>query len=163
MHSAPLNVRATAEEAAEMLVANTGLIVRHTGRNAITIARPSPYAGSQPPSSVFSTAALRVPNLQIGAPQPDKIALRAYSETIRNEVEAALKRDPNTNDGSYRVGVSLWVNDSRIVEGAEIFQSTGRVSRDIAVTSVLKRLQISRDAPANTPRPVRLVILVRSL
>jgi hypothetical protein len=153
----------TSDRALEMLIANTGLIVRYTGRNAITISRPSAFLGNQPPPSVFSNAALRMPVLQIGAGLPDKIALRAYSDAIRTQVEAALKRYPETRDGSYRVGVSLWVGGDRTVERAELFQSTGRASRDAAVKTVLQSLVINQDSPPNTPRPVKLVIVVRSL
>jgi hypothetical protein len=152
----------TPDEALEILLEDTGLIVRYTGPNAVTIGRPSPLPGHLPPANVLSAGSVRLPTLAVIPPTLDRAALRSYSDAVRGDVESALQRDPSTRGGNYRVGVRLWISEDRKVTRAQVSQSTGSARRDQAVVEALEKLTISRDAPANTPRPIRLVIAVRS-
>jgi len=89
--------------------------------------------------------------------------LSDYIGAIQQDLQKALKTNGATRDGSYRVGVDLWVDPSRTVRRTEVFRSTGNPGRDTAVASVLQGVVIRRPAPAHTPQPVRVMIVVRSM
>jgi hypothetical protein len=50
-----------------------------------------------------------------------------------------------------------------MIERTELLRSTGDGDRDAAVAAALRGVTVSQPTPANTPQPVRVVIVVRSL
>lgn len=145
------------------MLAGTDLEVRYIRPNAITIA-PVSAAGGLPPAHPLGAADMALEPLRVNAPADDgDRARRDYSTTVQSDIEAALRRNAKTRAGDYRFGIRLWVDSSRVVQRTEMVQSTGDRNRDEAVSATLRGLVISRQAPNNTPSPVHVVVVVRSL
>ena len=165
LRSAPLDGEYSREAALKILLGDSGLVARYARSDAIALvdpAAPNPYA---PPDEALLGADMSLDTLHVaGATQgPDRNELSDYIGAIQQDLQKALKTNGATRDGSYRVGVDLWVDPSRTVRRTEVFRSTGNPGRDTAVASVLQGVVIRRPAPAHTPQPVRVMIVVRSM
>jgi hypothetical protein len=153
----------TREAALTRLLTGTDLTIRYTRANAVTLVPTSLRDADNPPADPLAIAdadltldTLRVPgSIEAGDP------LVEYSRAIQADIESALKRNATTRIGEYRVAVKLWVDPSRMVRRAELLRSSGDAARDVAISSSLQGLVLSRSSPANTPQPVRVVIEVK--
>lgn len=154
----------TPEEALNRLLSATELRVRYIRPDAITLALPS-AEDDKPPASPLVTADLSLGTLRVRATSDgdDAGSLNDYSESVQTDIQKALQKNNKTRGGNYRAVLDLWIDPSRTVKRTELFRSTGDQDRDAAVAATLRGLTISRSAPVNTPQPVRVVIVVKSL
>jgi hypothetical protein len=149
-----------------LLLTGTDLRVRYIRPDAITLAPPdAPRVASAPPSSPLSGVDLSLGTLRVrGSRDGDETArLNEYSERVQMDIQNALRKNARTRDGSYRAVLDLWIDPARTIERTELFRSTGDRERDAAIATTLRGVTISRPAPANAPRPVRISIVVTSL
>lgn len=149
--------------ALRILVAGTDLTINYTRSDAITLSLPM-ESYDLPPSHPLGNADLALDTLQVTAGvRPDAGRLSEFSASVQADIEGALRKDRRTRMGNYRASVKLWIDPPRTVRRAELAQSTGDFERDTSISEVLKGLELRAGPPANTPQPVRVVILVRSL
>jgi len=162
--SAAVEGNFTPVDALNLLLTGTDLKVQYNRPDAITLALPSSDQ-NRPPASPLVTADLSLGTLRVRATSDgdDAGRLHDYSESVQTDIQKALQKNTKTRGGSYRAVLDLWIDPSRTVQRTELFRSTGDQERDAAVASTLRGLTISRPAPANTPQPVRVVIVVKSL
>jgi len=156
----------TADAALNLLLKGTELRVRYIRPDAITLALPSAEAANSAlPAIPLATSDLSLGTLRVrGSSDSDGAArLLDYSQRVQMDIQNALRKNPRTRDGSYRAVLDLWIDSARTIERTELFRSTGDRERDAAVAATLRGVTISRPAPANTPQPVRVVIVVKSL
>ena len=155
----------TPEDALKLLLAGTELKARYTRPNAITLALPSSVplgaAAGPMPKADLSLGTLRV--RASGEDEDNSSSLRDYNESVQTDVQKALQKNAKTRTGTYRIVLDLWVDPSRTIERTRLFQSTGDPDRDVAVSAALRGVTLSKPAPANTPQPVRVAIVVRAL
>jgi hypothetical protein len=165
LRSAPLDGEYSREAALKILLGNSGLVARYARADAIALVDPTAPNPDAPPDSALPNTDMSLDTLHVAgaARGPDREELSDYIGAIQQDLQKALKTNGTTRDGSYRVGVDLWVDSSRTVRRTEVFRSTGNPGRDTAVASVLQGVVIRRPAPANTPQPVRVMIVVRSM
>ncbi len=155
------------ETALQMLLAGTDLRVRYTRSNVITLAPASALDADQPP---VHPLALTKPDMALdtllvsGPPEhPDQAQLDAYISTVQSDIQKALKKSVRTGKNiDYRLGIKLWIDASRTVQKAELFQSTGNQESDTQVASALQGLTLSHTAPPKTPQPIRFMIEIRT-
>jgi len=155
-----------ADEALNLLLAGTELKVRYIRPDAITLALPSAEGvGYSPPAVPLATSDLSLERLRVRRHGDADAAarLRDYSERVQMDIQNALRKNARTREGSYRAVLDIWIDPARTIERTELFRSTGDHERDVAVSTALRGLTISKPAPANTPQPVRVVIVVKSL
>jgi Secretin and TonB N terminus short domain/TonB C terminal len=154
----------TPDAALNILLTGTDLRVRYLRPDAITLA-PLSADGDGPPSAPFATVDLSLGTLRVrGSSDSDSAArLHDYSESVQADIQGALRKNAKTRAGDYRAVLDIWIDPSRTIQRTELFRSTGDHERDTAVTAALSGLTVSRPAPANTPQPVRVVVLVKSL
>jgi hypothetical protein len=154
----------TRDAALRLLLSDTDLVVRYTRADAITLTPLSLQAAQEAPTGSTHSADLVLDTMHIRAVHADDLSrLRSYSRVIENDITVALKGNPHTKVGNYRVGVRLWIDQYRIITRTELFRSPGDKERDAAISSVLGGLVISAACPANTPQPVALMISVNSV
>jgi hypothetical protein len=154
----------TRDTALRLLLSDTDLVVRYTRADAITLTPLSLQAADEAPTGSTHSADLVLDTMHIRAAHADDLSrLRSYSRVIENDVTVALKGNPRTKVGSYRVGVRLWIDQDRTITRTELFHSSGDKERDAAISSVLGGLVISAASPENTPQPVALMISVNSV
>ena len=113
-----------------------------------------------PPAMELSLGTLRV---RATAEADDGRQLHDYSDGLRADIQKVLQKNAATRGGSYRATLDLWIDPLRTVQRIDLVRSTGDQSRDTAVADALRGLIINRPTPANTPQPVRVVIVVRSV
>ncbi|WP_245331918.1 STN domain-containing protein [Bradyrhizobium sp. NAS80.1] len=155
--------RMTPDDALKRLLGNTDLVVRHASREAITLVAPAPLEKQElPPVDALSDADLSLGELRVRATaRPNDLERFAdYSETVRNEIQYALLKNPRSATGNYRAVLDLWIDPSRTVRKAALLHSTGDDARDSAITTTLQGLTISRPTPADAPQPIRAVVAV---
>ena len=152
------------DAALDLLLTGTELRVKYIRPDAITLALRS-ADGDAPPPIGLATADLSLGTLWVrGTSDGDDTArLHDYSESVQTDIQKALQRNARTRAGSYRAVLDLWIDPSRTIQRTELFRSTGDRERDTAVAAALRGVTISRPAPANTPQPVRVAIVVESL
>jgi hypothetical protein len=155
----------TREEALRILLGDDDLIVRYARADSVVLLNPAQAHRDEPPEALRASADIALDTLHVGKAQnePDRGALADYISVIQQDVQQALRKRGRSTSGSYRVGVELWVDPSRTIRKTEVFQSTGDHDRDVAVAEALQGVIIRQAAPANTPQPVRVMIVVRSL
>jgi hypothetical protein len=155
----------TREEALRILLGDDDLIVRYARADSVVLLNPAQAHRDEPPEALRASADIALDTLHVGKAQnePDRGALADYISVIQQDVQQALRKRGRSTSGSYRVGVELWVDPSRTIRKTEVFQSTGDRDRDVAVAEALQGVIIRQAAPANTPQPVRVMIVVRSL
>jgi hypothetical protein len=154
----------TPDAALDRLLTATGLKVRYTRPDAITLALLS-AADDRPPASPLGAADLSLGTLRVrgSSDGDDEARLHDFSETVQADIQKALQKNARTRAGSYRAILDLWIDPQRTIQRTELFRSTGDQERDAAVAATLRGLTISRSAPANAPQPVRVAIVVKSL
>jgi hypothetical protein len=153
----------TADAALNLLLAETDLKVRYIRPDAITLALPSAEGVSYtPPAIPLGSSSLSLGTLRVRGTSDDTAGLQDFSQRLQMDIQNALRKNPRTRDGSYRAVLDLWIDSARAIERTELFRSTGDRDRDAAVAAALRGVTVSRP-PANTPQPVRVVIVVRSL
>ncbi|MDQ8728074.1 STN domain-containing protein [Bradyrhizobium sp. LHD-71] len=155
----------TREAALNVLLGDNNLVPRYARADSVVLVNPLMASANDPPETLLGEADLALDTLHVNASRngPDRNALTDYVGAIQQDVQQALRRAAKTGSGTYRVGVDLWVDQARTIRKAEIFRSTGDIGRDSAVSEVLQGLVIRQSAPARTPQPVRVMIVVRSL
>ena len=155
----------TPAAALEVLLDGSGLKVRYSGPDAITLAFPSANEDAPPSHPLAGAADLSIGTLRVHGSMEDVKApnLHDFTAMLQSDIQTALRRNARTRGGSYRAVVDLWVDPSRAVQRIELSQSTGDRERDASVQAALQGLIVSRPAPPNTPQPVRVVIMVRPL
>jgi hypothetical protein len=154
-----------ADAALNLLLTGTELKVRYIRPDAITLALPNAEGvGYVPPATPLGTSDLSLGTLRVrGSSDNDAARLQDYSQRVQMDVQNALRKNARTREGNYRAVLDLWIDPARTIERTELFRSTGDRERDAAVAAALRGLTISRPAPVNTPQPVRVVIVVKSL
>lgn len=163
LNSSPVEGTFSPETALRTLLIGTELTVQYTRSDAITLALPSSQQ-DLPPMNPLGDADLMLDTLRITAGEStDQDGLREFSQATQLDIESALRKNARTRTGSYRASVKLWVDPSRTVRRAELAQSTGDPERDASIADTLQGLVLRQVPPANTPQPVRVVIVVRSL
>lgn len=165
LRSARLDGEYSREAALKILLGDSGLVARYARADAIALVDPTAPNPFDPPEGSLPGADMSLDTLHVaGATKgPDRDELSDYIGAIQQDLQKALKANGSTREGSYRVGVDLWVDSSRTVSRTEVFRSTGSPGRDTAIASVLQGVVIRRPAPAHTPQPVRVMIVVRSM
>lgn len=154
------------DDALNLLLTGTELKVRYIGPDAITLALPSAEGvGYAPPATPLATSDLSLGRLRVrqNGDADDAVRLQDYSQRVQMDIQNALRKNARTRDGNYRAVLDIWIDPARTIERTEWFRSTGDHERDVAVSAALRGLTISKPAPANTPQPVRVVIVVKSL
>ena len=164
--SAGLEGTYAADVALTLLLTGTELKVRYIRPDAITLALPNAEGVGYAPAA----APLAPPDLSLGrlrvrrTGDGDETArLQDYSQRVQMDIQNALRKNAKTRDGNYRAVLDIWIDPARTIERTELFRSTGDHERDSAVVATLRGLTISRPAPANTPQPVRVGIVVKSV
>ena len=154
----------TPDEALTMLLTGTDLKVQYVRPDTITLAlrsvSPDGPSAKAPPAMELSLGTLRV---RATAEADDGRQLHDYSDGLRADIQKVLQKNAATRGGSYRATLDLWIDPLRTVQRIDLVRSTGDQSRDTAVADALRGLIINRPPPANTPQPVRVVIVVRSV
>lgn len=155
----------TREQALKMLLGNSNLSIRYARADSVVLINPALANLDEPPAALQGMTDLSLDTLHVRSSQgsPDRNELNEYIGVIQRDVQRALRKGEKTGSGSYRVGVDLWVDPSRMIRKTEVFRSTGDRERDVAIAAALQGLVIGQDAPARTPQPVRVMIVVRSL
>ena len=154
----------TADAALNLLLKGTELRVRYIRPDAITLAPPvAEVVRRVPPAIPLAASDLSLGTLRVRGSGSNDARLQDYSQGVQMDIQNALRKNPRTRDGSYRAVLDLWIDPARTIERTELFRSTGDSERDAAVAATLRGVTISRPAPANTPQPVRVGIVVNSL
>lgn len=151
------------DAALKLLLAGTELKVKYIRPDAITLALQS--EGDMPSPIPRGTADLSLGTLRVRGTSDgsDTNRLHNFSESIQTDIQRALQKNSRTRAGSYRAVLDLWIDQSRTIQRAELLRSTGDRERDAAVAATLRGVTLSRPAPANTPQPVRVGIVVEAL
>ncbi|QUS38445.1 energy transducer TonB [Tardiphaga alba] len=152
----------TRDAALRLLIADTGLMIRYTRANSITLV-PAIADPDAPPMAVFDQADLALDTLLVRKQRPttDASQLRAYSGVIQADIQQALRKESKTRNGVYSAGIKLWIDGPRTIRRTELFRSSGDHERDDAIGRLLDGLQVSQAPPAHTPQPVMVMITVR--
>ena len=162
--SAAVQGKFAPDTALNLLLTGTGLKVRYLRPDAITLALPDADGPGVPSSTAPSASSdLSLGTLRVRRSGDDATRLRDYSQSVQMDIQNALRKNAKTRDGSYRAVLDLWIDPASTIERTELFRSTGDRDRDAAVTTTLRGVTISRPTPVNTPQPIRVVIVVRSL
>jgi hypothetical protein len=164
--SAAIDGEYTREAALKALLGKTDLVVRYARADAVALADPSAASPDEPPGDLLGNADMTLDMLHVAklpSNAPDRNALSDYIGTIQHDIQRALQKAAATRGDSYRVGLDLWVDPFRTVRRTEVFRSTGDPKRDVAVSAALQGLTFRQPAPARTPQPVRVMIVVRAM
>ena len=164
--SAAVQGKFAADTALNLLLAGTDLKVRYIRPDAITLALPDadgPGAVSSVAPSASSDMSLGTLHVRGSRDGDEAARLRDYSQSVQMDIQNALRKNAKTRDGSYRAVLDLWIDPASTIERTELYRSTGDRERDVAVATTLHGVTISRPVPVNTPQPIRVVIVVRSL
>jgi hypothetical protein len=162
--SAAVEGKFTADAALSLLLKETELKVRYIRPDAITLALPSAEGVNYaPPATPPASSSLSLGTLRVRGTNDDTAGLQDFSQRLQMDIQNALRKNPKTRDGSYRAVLDLWIDPARMIERTELLRSTGDRDRDAAVAAALRGVTVSRPTPANTPQPVRVVIVVKSL
>ncbi|WP_139247240.1 STN domain-containing protein [Hyphomicrobium sp. NDB2Meth4] len=153
----------TRQAAVEQLLAGTDLEIQYTRSDAITISSPYRQADLPPPTAL-GDADLLLDTLRVSSgPRPSERELENFGQSVKVDIAQALRRDERTKSGNYRASVKLWISPERVVNRAELAQSTGDVGRDASIADALGGLVLRQRPPDNAPQPIRVVIVVRSM
>lgn len=156
----------TREAALKTLLGNIDLVVQYSRADAITLVSPQSASLDEPPDTAggadLSLDTLHVPSTR---PEPavDRNELIEYINAIQYDVQSALQKSESTRGDSYRLGLELWVDSAKTIRRAHVFQSTGDMTRDNAISNRLEGLMLRRPAPPSARQPVRVMIIVRSM
>jgi hypothetical protein len=139
--SAAIEGKFTPEAALRMLLIGTGLVGRRTDVDAITI-----FAESREHRGNTSAVV------------PDEQFLGALQASILN----TLCQNAETQPGTYRMALQLWITPTGVLQRAELLSSTGNTQRDKALAEQLRGLPIVAKPPPGMTQPVTLAIVPRS-
>lgn len=150
------------DKALRRLLGDADLEIRHASRDAITLVAPSGRGQDLPPTNPLAVADLSIGELRVrpASRQNDLERFSDYSEIVRSEIQRALLKNAKTGSGNYRAIVDLWIDPSRTIRKATLLRPTGESGRDVAITTTLEGLEISRPTPAGAPQPIRAVVVV---
>jgi hypothetical protein len=157
--------RMVPDEALKQLLGNANLEIRHARDDAVTLVVPEPPEREDadlPPAEALSDTDLSLGELRVrqAVKQNDLDRFVDYSEVVRNEIQRALLKNPHSATGNYRAVLDLWIDPTRIIRKAALLRPTGDDARDVAITTTLQGLIISRPTPADAPQPIRAVVAV---
>jgi hypothetical protein len=154
----------TREAALRSLLGSNEFVVKYARADAVSLLDPTIDHPDEPPSMTLPKADLALNTLYITnkGKGPDPAALNAYIGAIQRDIQEALQRSTVASSGTYRVGLQLWVDQVRTVRRMEVVRSTGDSRRDNAIAASLQGLILRQDAPARTPQPVNVMIVVTS-
>jgi hypothetical protein len=77
---------------------------------------------------------------------------------VQAGVMAALCGHPEARPGDFKVAVRFWITGSGAIANPALLASTGKPSRDLAITNILARLAFSEPPPAQMPQPITMVL-----
>jgi hypothetical protein len=127
----------SAAQALRILLNGTGLDAHPIGHSAITLA---PIRQERSSAMIY----------------------RGYSAMLQNAVLRRLCGERDTEFGTYRVAMQVWLNEIGGVERVELLSSTGDQVRDRRIRELLQGISVVKP-PAMMPQPVVMVILPRSV
>jgi hypothetical protein len=150
--------------ALNVLLTGTDLRVSYVRSDSVTLA-PSSAAADDPPPTTLAAADLSLGTLRVreSSESDDQAQFHDYGESVKADVENALRKDARTRGGDYRAVLDLWIGPSHTIGRIDLLQSTGDHERDANLAAALRDLPTSRPAPTNLPQPIRVAIAVRSL
>jgi hypothetical protein len=151
--------------ALRVLLAETDLKVHYSRASAVTLAPASAPSPDDPPVHPWASADMVLQTLRVsGADESaNHNRLAEYVGSVQSDIQNALERVGKTRRGEYRVAVKMWIDSSRVVQRAELEGSTGDRERDSSVVGALRGLLLTRQAPPNTPQPIRFMISMHAL
>lgn len=164
--SAAIEGEFTREAALKELLGTNDLVIRYARADAISLVDPKVQAADLPPSALLASADMALDILHVTAPgenPENRDALSTYVGAIQADIQQALKKAQATRGANYRVGLNLWIDPSRAIRKTEVFRSTGRGDRDVAISDALQGLIFRQAAPPNTPQPVRVMVTVTAM
>lgn len=161
--SKPVRGTFTRETALELMLSGTDLVARFTSSNAATIAPPPRDELSLPPPHPLAGADLALGTLQVTETTSESRQLKSFTNAIQTDIQSALQKNSRLRGADYRVELKIWLDGFKTIEKAELLRSTGDQERDTAISGTLQGLVISEATPANTPQPIRIMIVSRSL
>jgi hypothetical protein len=161
LRSVPVKGIFTPDVALQKLLGESGLEFKHSRSNAVTIARAAP-SGDRPWDDASPVSDLTLGTLRIrsSASAADDDSVSQYISTIRTDIQKALQRASKGHSGAYRVGLLLWIDESRTVQRAEMFGADRNPQRDAAIAAALQGLVLGQKQPANLPQPVRFMLAI---
>jgi hypothetical protein len=77
---------------------------------------------------------------------------------VQAGIMTALCRDNEARPGDFKVEMRFWINPAGAITSPVLLTTTGRPSRDRAITSVLTRIAFSELPPAGLPQPITMVL-----
>jgi hypothetical protein len=155
----------TREAALRNLLGGSDLVVKYARADAVSLLDPATDHPDEPSATALPRADLALNTLHVTKKMssgPDPAALTTYIVAIQRDIQEALQRSSLASSGNYRVGLQLWVDELRTVRRMEVVRSTGDTRRDGVIASSLQGLVLRQDAPARTPQPVSVMIVVTS-
>lgn len=150
--------------ALNLLLTGTDLRVSYVRSDSVTLA-PSSADGDDPPPTALAAADLSLGTLRVRetSESDDEARVRDFGESVKADIENALRKDAKTRGGDYRAVLDLWISPSRTIRQIDLLHSTGDHERDVNLAAALRGLATSQPAPTNLPQPIRVAIAVRSL
>ena len=122
------------EQALHRMLAGTGLEARAIGPGLFTLARLPQARRPLPRFTDFAAA-------------------------VQATVTSALCKKSDTRPVYYRTVMRLWFDPAGVVIRAELANSTGDRTLDMAVTRSLQRLDVGMPVPSSLPQPMKLAIM----
>jgi hypothetical protein len=139
--SRPVKGAYTRRAALDLLLQDTGLMVRYTDEDALILFR-APAGGDR----------------MAGRPE----ALQRYRGLVQAQVEEVFCSDAGLASGQRRVAFRFWIDRSGKIERAELLDTTGEPSFDKRVVDRLLRTSIAEAPPIGLAQPFTMLIMPRS-
>ncbi|MDC8756440.1 STN domain-containing protein [Janthinobacterium fluminis] len=139
----------TAPDALQILLAGTGLQVRHSKPTAIVVYAAGPGEGAAVPPP----APAAMPGFDDADP-----AHRRYAGQLQQALRRALCDDPVTRPGKYRLALQLQLDGAGAVRRFKLLSRTGSAARDAAVRRRVLALAVGAPPPA-LPQPLLILLL----
>ncbi len=131
------------DTALRLLLAGTGLDYDYTTERAITL------VPSRAPD----------PSAHAGADIRRHIArFDHFLGGVQAGIMTALCRNSEARPGDFKVTMRFWINGAGAIVSPSLLTTTGKPSRDRAITNVLTRLAFSELPPADMPQPITMVL-----
>ncbi len=162
--SSPVVGSFTPDVALQTLLVGTGLLANYTPSGDVVLHQPAAPGSdiAEPPlpdGPVLTLGTLQVQGApQIGPVTQDDAEGRLYAGVLERDIRQALRQNPRSAGGNYRVLVKLWLARSGTVQRFMLMHSTGDEQRDDAIAQSLRGLTISQPPPASLPQPVGIVL-----
>jgi hypothetical protein len=126
------------------LLAGTGLAARSIG------------------NSGFTLAPMRAVSASSFAPSKDGLAASRfdrYSATIQRALHERLCRHQETQPGTFRTVVRLWIGGTGRISRSQVLTSTGDLLRDRILAAELQDFVVDEPPPPDLQQPVTLLLL----